>query len=152
MNRKIQVLALLLLTIFTPSSLLHNSYAQASKNRRIRRGTSKSTPPAKILSRSNSNTSNHDIGVEVVATKLGGVIILTNREKESVTIRKIVVNDEHDYAGNGNLLHSTRSWTTLPVDLSLGDTLRVPIYPYKKAIIYIDIQTDKGTFTYKVNK
>lgn len=79
-------------------------------------------------------------------------MVFTNREKVPVTIRKIMINEEYDYDGNGNLLHSTRSWTTLPVELSLGDTLRVPIYPYKKAVIYIDIETDKGKLTYKVNK
>jgi hypothetical protein len=33
---------------------------------------------------------------------------------------------------------------SFPVVLELGDRLRRDIYPYKKEVIYVDIETDSG--------
>jgi hypothetical protein len=88
----------------------------------------------------------------VKSNPFGRLVILTNREKSPITIRKIIINDEWDVKDNPNLLHSTKSWVSLPVEMKLGDTLRVPLTVYRRAIIYVDLETDKGALTFKVSR
>jgi hypothetical protein len=140
---------LFVLTVISTGSFY--STAQSTQRRKRKKVVSKVTIPLKNSPSTKSAISSYDIGVEVKSTPFGKVIILTNREKALITIRRIVVNDEWEIKGS-NLLHSTKSWTSLPVELKLGDELRASIYSYDRAPIYIDLDTDKGKFTFKVNK
>jgi hypothetical protein len=126
---------------------------QATQRRKQKRNSSKVVAPAKKTPHAiKESTPSHDIGIEVKSNPFGRLIILTNREKSPITIRKIIVNDEWDVKDNPNLLHSTKSWVSLPVELKLGDTLRVPLTVYRRAIIYVDLETDKGALTFKVSR
>lgn len=149
--RKVALTVLLtaLLSVFSPSAS-----TQSPQKRRLKGKASKAAAPVRSSSPSpRDNASSHNLNVEVKKTPFGKVIILTNRDKRPVTIRKITINDEMEPAKGGeDLLHSTKSWVSLPVELRLGDTLRVPTRPYRREIIYVDLDTDKGALTFKISK
>lgn len=128
-----------------------NAGALSLQRRKRKKSPSKVTAPIKNSPPAKTAISSYDIGVEVNSSFFGKVIILTNREKDTITIRKIVINDEWEIKSS-NMLHSTKSWTSLPVELKLGDELRVPVSPYEREVIYIDLETDKGKLTFKVKK
>lgn len=151
MKRKYRWLTLILAIVASIPTFTIRADTLSQQRRKRKKAPSKVTVPIKNSPSIKSAISSYDIGVEVKSTPFGKVIILTNREKTSITINKIVVNEEWEIKGS-NLLHSTKSWTSLPVELKLGDVLRASLYAYDRAPIYIDLDTDKGKFTFKVNK
>ena len=150
MKRNSQWVALYLISATFVLTIASGANAQSSARRKRKKVASKvitavkNSPPA-------SNAVSHDIGVVVKATPFGQVVMLTNREKSPITIRKIIINDEWEIKDNPNLLHSTESWTSLPAELKLGDTLDVPVSQYRRAVIYVNLETNKGILTFKVN-
>ena len=151
MKRKCRWLTLILTIVATTSTFIMSADALSIQRRKRKKTPSNITVPLKNSPSTKAAFSSYDIGVEVKSTPFGKVIILTNREKAPITIQKIVVNDEWEIKGS-NLLHSTKSWTSLPVELKLGDQLRASVYSYDRAVVYVDLDTDKGKFTFKVNK
>lgn len=151
MNRKYGWVALYLIVASFVLTIASDADAQSSARRKRKKAAAKVSTPVKNSPSVKPTTSSYDMGVEVKSTPFGKVIVLTNREKTTITIHKIVVNDEWEVKGS-DLLHSTKSWTSLPVELKLGDELRASLYSYDRAPIYIDLDTDKGKFTFKVNK
>jgi hypothetical protein len=151
MKRKYRWLSLTLAVVASISAFTVSADALSIQRRKRKKTSSKVTAPLKTSPPAKAAVSSYDMGVEVKSTPLGKVIVLTNREKTLITINKIVVNDEWEVKGS-DLLHSTKSWTSLPVELKLGDQLRASLYTYDRAPIYIDLETDKGKFTFKVNK
>lgn len=150
MQRKYRWITLILAIVTSIQTFTMRTDALSMQKRKRKKTPSnitvpKNSPSIKIA------ISSYDMGVEVKPTPFGKVIILTNREKDTITIRKIMINDEWEIKGS-NFLHSTKSWISLPVELKLGDELRAPVYPYERAVIYVDLETDKGKFTFKVNK
>jgi hypothetical protein len=93
-----------------------------------------------------------DLSVTVAHNFFGSSLVLGNRDKRPLTVRKLVINEEWSPGAGKDMLHSTRGWVALPVELQLGDTLRVGVGDYARAIIYIDLDTDRGAFTFKVGK
>lgn len=146
------IIAVALIAI--PSTFIQGAAVQASQRRRQKGRVLKVPAPVKHTSpASKGDAVAYDLSVEVKKTPFGKVVILTNREKVSITIRNLIINDEWKLEkGNDNLLHSTKSWVSLPIELMLGDSLRIPISSYKREIIYIKLDTDKGVLTFKVYK
>jgi hypothetical protein len=151
MKQKHLWLTLILAIVASIPTFTLSADAFSIQRRKRKKAPSNITVPLKNSPSTKPAISSYDIGVELKSTPFGKVIILTNREKEPITIRKIVVNDEWEVKGS-DLLHSTKSWTSLPVELKLGDQLRASTYSYKRAVVYVDLDTDKGKFTFKVNK
>lgn len=151
MKRKCKWAALCLAIAALVPTFTTEATANSIQRRKGKRSPSRVTAPVKNSPSTKEAISSHDIGVEIKSTPFGRVVVLTNREKSAITISKIVINDEWEIKSS-DLLHSTKSWTSLPVKLKLGDTLRAPVSPYKRAVIYINLDTDKGKFTFKVNK
>lgn len=146
-NCKCVVLCLSIVTLIMTFTM--DTTAQSVQRRKRKKTPAKTSATIKNSSASKEPVSSHDIGVEVQSTPFGKVVILTNREKSPITVRQIVINDEWEIKSS-TLLHSTKSWTSLPVELMLGDTLRVSVSPYKRDVIYVDLYTDKGKLTFKV--
>lgn len=154
MRRRLKVTVLLLsvMALLTATNL--SASARTIQNRKKKRiPSSRVTTPKKAAPPASENVArNYDIGIEVVPTRFGRVLVITHREEVPITIRNITINNERSYRDNENLLHSTHSWISLPAELKLGDTLRVPIHPYKKAVIYVGLDTNKGELTFKLGK
>jgi hypothetical protein len=151
MERKYRWLTLILAVVISVPPFTMSADAISIQRRKRKKAPPKATAPLKESPPAKTAVSSYDMGVEIKPTPFGKVIILTNREKSPITVRRIVVNDEWEVKGS-DLLHSTKSWTSLPVELRLGDQLRASLYTYDRAPIYIDLETDKGKFTFKVNK
>jgi hypothetical protein len=132
--------------------LASDSFAIFGGQRRARKSTKKTiakTPQQK------SKTVEYDLDVGIEKARLGimGVIptrfttlmlAITNRDKRSVTIRKVFVNEEYEISGKGEWEHSSKPSVSFPVVLELGDKLTTRIYPYAKEVIYVHIETDSG--------
>ncbi|MDT4953732.1 MAG: hypothetical protein QOJ02_1870 [Acidobacteriota bacterium] len=151
MKRKYRWLTLFLVLIASIPIFTISTDALSIQRRKRKKPPTKVTAPIKNSPPTKNIVSSYDMSVEVKSTPFGKVVILTNREKDTITIRKVVINDEWEIKGS-NFLHSTKSWTSLPVELKLGDELRAGVYPYEREVIYVDLETDKGKMTFKVNK
>jgi hypothetical protein len=151
MKRKYKWITLFLALVTSIPTFTISATALSLQRRKRKKTPSNATVPLKNSPSTKSAVSSYDIGVEVKSTPFGKVVILTNREKDTITIRKVVINDEWEIKGS-NFLHSTKSWTSLPVELKLGDEVRAGVYPYQREVIYVDLETDKGKLTFKVNK
>ena len=151
MKRKYRWLTLILAIVASIPTFTISADALSIQKRKRKKAPSKVTAPLNNSPSTKTAVSSYDIGVEIKPTPFGKAIIITNREKAPITIQKIVVNDEWEITGS-DFLHSTKSWTSLPVELKLGDQLRASTYSYDRAVIYVDLATDKGKFTFKVNK
>ena len=148
---RVTSIVLLIAVLFT---FIQSDTVQASQRRRQKVRVPKATSSAKNSPPAiKDDAAIYDLGVDVKKTPFGKVVILTNREKAPIAIRKLTINDEWEVEkGNDNLLHSTKSWVSLPVELMLGDSVRVPISSYSREVIYIKLDTDKGTLRFKVNR
>jgi len=145
--------------------LASDSFAIFGGQQRARRSTTKTiakTPPqqesktaAKTPPQQKSKAAEYDLDVGIEKARLGilGVIptrfttlvlSITNRDKRSVSIRKVMVNEEYEISEKGEWRHSSNPQVSFPVVLELGDKLRKDIYPYAKEVIYVDIETDSG--------
>jgi hypothetical protein len=148
--------------------LAGDSFAISGGQQRARKSATKTiakTPPqedskttkaiADIPPRQESKAAEYDLDVGIEKAKLGilGVIptkfttlvlSITNRDKRSVTIRKVMVNEEYEISGKEEWHHSSKPRVSFPVVLELGDRLSRDIYPYKKEVVYVDIETDAG--------
>ena len=145
--------------------LASDSFAIFGGQQRARKSTAKTiakTPPqqesktaAKKHPQQESKTAEYDLDVGIEKARLGIlgvfptrfttlVLSITNRDKRSVTIHKVMVNEEYEISGNGEWHHSSKPQVSFPIVLKLGDKLSRDIYPYKKEVIYVDIETDSG--------
>jgi hypothetical protein len=148
--------------------LAGDSFAIFGGQQRARKSATKAsakTPPqeeskttkasAKTPPKEESKTAEYDLDVGVEKARLGllGVIptrfttlmlSITNRDTRSVTIRKVMVNEEYEISAKGQWHRSSKSQVIFPVILGLGDRLSREIYPYAKEVIYVDIETDSG--------
>lgn len=97
----------------------------------------------------------HDLSVEVVRRErllINGtvpVLEITNRERRSVSIRRILINDEWEpterFLQRGKIVK-------LPATLELGDVLSTNIWRYDRAPVYITLETDAGSITLKLGR
>jgi len=145
--------------------LASDSFAIFGGQQRARKSTAKTiakTPPqqesktaAKKPPQQESKTAEYDLDVGIEKARLGIlgvfptrfttlVLSITNRDKRSVTIHKVMVNEEYEMSGKGEWLLPSKRGVSFPVVLGLGDKLSREIYPYKREVIYVDIETDSG--------
>jgi hypothetical protein len=130
---------------------------RSAKLARIHRRASKSTAKTttKTPPQQESKTAKYDLDVGIEKARLGIlgvfptrfttlVLSITNRDKRYVTIHKVIVNEEYEMSGKGEWLLPSKRGVSFPVLLGLGDRLSREIYPYKREIIYVDIETDSG--------
>lgn len=99
----------------------------------------------------------YDLSVEVVTGRIlftdltTPMLMVTNRDRRPVTIRKVKVNDDWDV--QNPVRHSTLGILKLPVELKLGDKIEWAVYPpYKKEVVYVELDTDVGVLTFKVGR
>lgn len=103
--------------------------------------------------------SERDISVKIerrknlIFTRLTSrVLVVVNRDKRSVEIRKVTLNEEYEFAGSKiKMKHSEKGYVYLPVTLKLGESLE-NIFPedYKKQVVYVDLETDSGVRQFKI--
>lgn len=96
----------------------------------------------------------YDIDVEVVTGHImftdltTPMLKVTHRDRRPIIIRKVTVNDE--WVVTSKMHHSTHDIVSLPVEMRLGDTLEWAVYPpYKKEVVYVDLDTDVGVLQFK---
>src|SRR5215213_5211289 len=118
MKSKYRWLTITLAVLASIPTFTTSADALSIQRRKRKKATSKVTVPLKDSSSNKAAIPSYDMGVEVKSTPFGKVIVLTNREKSPITVSRILVNDEWEVKGS-DLLHSTKSWTSLPVELKL---------------------------------
>lgn len=80
------------------------------------------------------------------------VLVIVNRDKRPVEIRKVTLNEEYEFAGSKiKMKHSENGYVYLPVTLKLGESLE-NVFPdyYKKQVVYVDLETDAGVQQFKI--
>ena len=111
------------------------------------------------LSQQTPQISERDISVKIerrknlIFTRLTSrVLVIVNRDKRPVEIRKVTLNEEYEFAGSKiKMEHSEKGYVYLPVTLKLGESLE-NVFPddYKKQVIYVDLETDSGVRQFKL--
>lgn len=111
------------------------------------------------LSQQTPQTSERDISVKIerrknlIFTRLTSrVLVIVNRDKRPVEIRKVTLNEEYEFAGSKiKMKHSEKGYVYLPVTLKLGESLE-NVFPddCKKQVIYVDLETDSGVRQFKI--
>lgn len=155
----ISLLALLSLVAFADTSA-------SGQQRKTKKTTTKKTAqkPAQSerknkVSQSTPQISERDISVKIerrknlIFTRLTSrVLVIVNRDKRPVEIRKVTLNEEYEFAGSKiKMKHSEKGYVYLPVTLKLGESLE-NIFPddYKKQVVYVDLETDSGVRQFKL--
>ena len=147
--------ALLLLAAFSDISALgqqrKTKKPATKKTGQLKREANASQPTSQILER--------DISVKIerrknlVFTRLTSrVLVIVNRDKRPLEIRKVTLNEEYEFAGSKiKMKHSEKGYVYLPVTLKLGESLE-NVFPddYKKQIVYVDLETDSGVRQFKL--
>lgn len=120
--------------------------------------TAQSEREAKV-SQSTPQISERDISVKVerrknlIFTRLTSrVLVIVNRDKRPVEIRKVTLNEEYEFAGSKiKMKHSEKGYVYLPITLKLGESLE-NIFPddFKKQVVYVDLETDSGVRQFKI--
>lgn len=80
------------------------------------------------------------------------VLVIVNRDKRPIEIRKVTLNEEYEFAGSKiKMKHSEKGYFYLPVTLKLGESLE-NVFPddYKKQVVYVDLETDSGVRQFKI--
>ncbi len=155
----ISFIALLLLVAFTDTSAF-------GQQRKTKKPTTKkiaqkpSQPKREVnLPPQTPQISERDISVKIerrknlIFTRLTSrVLVIVNRDKRPVEVRKVTLNEEYEFAGSKiKMKHSEKGYVFLPVTLKLGESLE-NIFPddYKKQVIYVDLETDSGVRQFKL--
>lgn len=151
----ISLLALLSLAAFTDISVL-------GQQRKAKKPTTKKNAQSKReakASQPTSQISEPDISVKIERRKnlifarlTSRVLVIVNRDKRPVEIRKVTLNEEYEFAGSRiKMKHSEKGYVYLPVTLKLGESLE-NIFPdeYKKQVVYVDLETDSGVRQFKL--
>lgn len=155
----ISFLALLSLVAFADTSAL-------GQQRKTKKTTTKKTAqkPSQSeregkLPQQTPQISERDISVKIerrknlIFTRLTSrVLVIVNRDKRPVEIRKVTLNEEYEFAGTKiKMKHSEKGYVYLPVTLKLGESLE-NVFPddYKKQVIYVDLETDSGVRQFKI--
>lgn len=113
----------------------------------------------KNSSQSTPQTSERDISVKIerrknlIFTRLTSrVLVIVNRDKRPIEIRKVTLNEEYEFAGSKiKMKHNEKGYVYLPVTLKLGESLE-NVFPddYKKQVVYVDLETDSGVRQFKL--
>lgn len=155
----ISLLILLSLAAFVDTSALgQQRKTKKPTTKKITQKTAQPQPEAK-LSQQTHQTSERDISVKIerrknlIFTRLTSrVLVIVNRDKRPVEIRKVTLNEEYEFAGSRiKMKHSEKGYVYLPVTLKLGESLE-NIFPddYKKQVVYVDLETDSGVRQFKL--
>ena len=118
----ISLLALLSLAAFADISAL-GQQRKTKKPAQSKREANASRPTSQI--------SEPDISVKIerrrnlIFTRLTSrVLVIVNRDKRPVEIRKVTLNEEYEFAGSKiKMKHSEKGYVYLPVTLKLGESL-----------------------------
>ncbi len=155
----ISLLALLSFAAFADTSALGQQ--RKTKKPATKKIIQKTAQPEREAdaSRSTPQTSERDISVKIerrknlIFTRLTSrVLVIVNRDKRPVEIRKVTLNEEYEFAGSKiKMKHSEKGYIFLPVTLILGESLE-NIFPddYKKQVIYVNLETDSGVRQFKL--
>ena len=155
----ILLLALLSLAAFAETSAL-------GQQRKTKKPATKKTAQKTVQSKREANASQstpqiskRDISVKIerrknlVFTQLTSrVLVIVNRDKSPVEIRKVTLNEEYEFAGSKiKMKHSEKGYVYLPITLKLGESLE-NVFPddYKKQVVYVDLETDSGVRQFKL--
>ena len=155
----ISLLVLLSLVVFADTS----AFGQQRKTKKLttKKTAQKSSQPEQNanLSQQTSQISERDISVKIerrknlIFTRLTSrVLVIVNRDKRQVEIRKVTLNEEYEFAGSKiKMKHSEKGYVYLPVTLKLGESLE-NVFPddYKKQVVYVDLVTDSGVRQFKL--
>lgn len=155
----ISLLVLLSLAVFAGSSV--SGQQRKTKKPATKKTAQKTAQPEREAnaSRSTPQTSERDISVKIerrqnlIFTRLTSrVLVIVNRDKRPVEIRKVTLNEEYEFAGSKiKMKHSEKGYVFLPITLKLGESLE-NIFPddYKKQVVYVDLDTDSGVRQFKL--
>lgn len=155
----ISLLVLLSLVAFADTTVL-------GQQRKTKKPTTKKTAQKPVqsereakLSQKTPQTAERDISVKIerrrnlLFTRLTSrVLVIVNRDKRPVEIRKVTLNEEYEFAGSKiKMKHSENGYVYLPVTLKLGESLE-NVFPddYKKQVVYVDLETDSGVRQFKI--
>lgn len=151
----IPLLVLLSLAAFANSSV-------SGQQRKTKKSATKKTAQLEReanVSQSTPQTSERDISVKIerrknlIFTRLTSrVLVIVNRDKRPVEIRKVTLNEEYEFAGSKiKMKHDEKGYVYLPVTLKLGEYLE-NVFPddYKKQVVYVDLETDSGVRQFKL--
>jgi hypothetical protein len=158
-NFFILLLALFSLVAFADTSVLgQQRKTKKSATKKSAQKTVQSEREAK-LSRPTSQISERDISIKIerrqnlLFTRLTSrVLVIVNRDKRPIEIRKVTLNEEYEFAGSKIMMkHSENGYVYLPVTLKLGESLE-NVFPddYKKQVVYVDLETDSGVRQFKI--
>jgi hypothetical protein len=155
----ISLLVLLSLAAFADTSALGQQ--RKTKKPATKKTAQKASQPGREsnVSQSTPHTSERDISVKIerrknlIFTRLTSrVLVIVNRDKRPVEIRKVTLNEEYEFAGSKIMMkHSEKGYVYLPVTLKLGESLENTFRDdYKKQVIYVDLETDSGVRQFKL--
>jgi hypothetical protein len=129
----ISLLVLLSLAVFAGSSV--SGQQRKTKKPATKKTAQKTAQPEREAnaSRSTPQTSERDISVKIerrqnlIFTRLTSrVLVIVNRDKRPVEIRKVTLNEEYEFAGSKIMMkHSEKGYVYLPVTLILGESLEI---------------------------
>jgi hypothetical protein len=147
---------LLLVSLATLASSLWLPNRTATAQHRRRKSPARKTSAAKAPTPVPTPVP-YDVAVEVVTGHImftdltTPMLKVTHRDRRPLTIRKVTVNDE--WVVTSAMRHSTHGVIHLPAEMRLGDTLEWAVYPpYKKEVVYVDLDTDAGVQHFKLGK
>ena len=155
----ISLLALLSFAAFADTSALGQQ--RRTKKPATKKIIQKNAQPEREanLSRSTPEPSESDISVKIerrqnlIFTRLTSrVLVIVNRDKRPVEIRKVTLNEEYEFAGSKIMMkHGEKGYVYLPVTLKLGEYLENTFRDdYKKRVVYVDLETDSGMRQFKL--
>jgi len=155
----ISLLALLSLVAFADTSAFGQQ--RKSKKPTTKKTTQKTVQSGREtnVSKSTPQISERDISVKIerrknlIFTRLTSrVLVIVNRDKRPIEIRKVTLNEEYEFAGSKiKMKHGEKGYVYLPVTLKLGESLE-NVFPddYKKRVVYVDLETDSGVRQFKI--
>lgn len=140
------------------------THAQQRKPRKTKAKTAAKTvqskPEAKTLRSNQADAADYDVSVKIenrkssiLKTVTSRVLIIVNRDKRPLTICKVILNEEYEFAGKEiKMKHSENGYVYLPIELKLGESLE-NIFPddYRKTVVYVDLETDAGVRQFKID-
>lgn len=155
----ISLLALLSFATFADTSALgQQRKAKKPATKKIIQKTAQPKRETDVF-QSSPQTSERDISVKIerrknlIFTRLTSrVLVIVNRDKRPVEIRKVTLNEDYEFAGSKiKMKHGEKGYVYLPVTLKLGESLE-NVFPddYKKQVIYVDLETDSGVRQFKI--
>lgn len=159
--KKLFISLLVLLSLAAFANFSVSGQQRKAKKPATKKTAQKTAQPVREanVSRSTAQTSERDISVKIerrknlIFTRLTSrVLVIVNRDKRPVEIRKVTLNEEYEFAGSKIMMkHNEKGYVYLPITLKLGESLENTFRDdYTKQVIYVDLETDSGVRQFKL--